>query len=259
MKGSSAPVYPDPMSSRSGRPPAPENDGRRLRWQAHREARRKDLIDAAVRAVRRHGPNAGMDQIAAEAKTSKPVVYRYFNDKADLYLAVGQRVAQGLVDRITAAVGGQPDGRSMVAAGVDAYLRVIEEEPELYRFVVNHTLLDRPVENDPVADYSHLLGTYISRRLGDQMREVGFDSGAAEPWGFGLVGLVRAAGEWWLDRQSMSRQALADYLTDLIWTGLAGGYAQAGSQIAPVADSEAARAGHPSARRLRPVTEQETS
>src|ERR1700712_1647449 len=105
-----------------------------------------------------------MDQIAAEAGTSKPVVYRYFSDKADLYLAVGQRVAQEAVDRITAAVDGQPDGRSMVAAGVDAYLRAIEEEPELYRFVINHTLLDRPVDNDPVADYTSVLGTNISRR-----------------------------------------------------------------------------------------------
>src|ERR1700712_6091163 len=106
------------MSSRSGRPPVPDNDGRRLRWQAHRETRRKELSDAAIRAVRRHGPNAGMDLIAAEARPSKPVVYRYFADKADLYLAVGQRVAQGLVDRITAAVDDQPDGRSMVTAGI---------------------------------------------------------------------------------------------------------------------------------------------
>ncbi len=204
-----------------------------MRWQAHREGRRKALIDAAIRAVRTHGANAGMDQIAAEAGTSKPVVYRYFTDKADLYLAVGQRVAQGLVDRITAAVDGQPDGRAMVAGGVDAYLRVIEEEPELYRFVVHHTLLDHPVENDPVADYSSMLGTYISRQLGDLMRSVGLDSGAAEPWGFGLVGLVRAAGEWWLERQSMSRQALADYLTGLIWSGLSGAYAAAGIAVDP--------------------------
>ena len=165
-----------------------------------------------------------MDQIAAEAGTSKPVVYRYFTDKADLYLAVGQRVAQGLVDRITAAVDGQPGGRAMVAAGVDAYLRVIEEEPELYRFVVHHTLLDRPLEQDPVADYSSVLGIYLSRRLGDLLREVGLDSGAAEPWGFGVVGMVRSAGEWWLERQSMSRQALADYLTALIWSGLEAGF-----------------------------------
>lgn len=249
------------MSSRSGRPPAPDNDGRRLRWQAHRETRRKELIDAAIRAVRHHGPNAGMDQIAAEAKTSKPAVYRYFNDKADLYLAIGQRVAQGLVDQITAAVDGQ-EGRSMVAAGVDAYLRVIEEEPALYRFVVNRTLLDRPVDNDPVVDYSSLLGTYISRRLGDQMREAGFDSGAAEPWGFGVVGLVRSAGEWWLDRQTMTRQALGGYLTELIWQGFAGGYASIGieadakAQVKADATAEATRLGHPSVRALRSVIEE---
>ena len=242
----------------------PDNDGRRLRWQAHRETRRKELIDAAIRAVRHHGPNAGMDQIAAEAKTSKPVVYRYFNDKADLYLAIGQRVAQGLVDQITTAVDGR-DGRSMVAAGVDAYLRVIEEEPALYRFVVNHTLLDRPVDNDPVADYSSLIGTYISRRLGDQMRKVGFDSGAAEPWGFGVVGLVRSAGEWWLDRQSMSRQALGGYLTDLIWRGFEGGYASIGmeadspAKVRADATAEATRSGHPSVRTLRSVSDEAPS
>ena len=184
-----------------------------------------------------------MDQIATEAGTSKPVVYRYFADKADLYLAVGQRVAQEAVDRITAAVDGEHDGRSMVAAGVDAYLRVIEEEPELYRFVVNHTLLDRPVDNDPVADYTSVLGTNISRRLGDLLRENGLDSGAAEPWGFGLVGLVRAAGDWWLERQLMSRKALGDYLTSLIMNGLAGGYAAAGKE----ADLE------PTVRLLRPT------
>ena len=256
-------AYPHPMSSRSGRPPVPDNDGRRLRWQAHRETRRKELIDAAIRAVRHHGPNAGMDQIAAEAKTSKPVVYRYFGDKADLYLAIGQRVAQGLVDQITAAVDGQPDGRSMVAAGVDAYLRVIEEEPALYRFVVNHTLLDRPLDNDPVADYSTLLGTYFSRRLGDAIRAAGFDSGAAEPWGFGIVGLVRSAGEWWLDRQSMSRQALVDYLTQLIWSGFAGTYASIGAdsraQAKADAAAEATRSGHPSVRTLRSVSDEAPS
>ncbi len=219
------------MTSTSRRGPTPDTDGRRLRWQAHREERRKALIDAAVRAVRRHGAGAGMDQIAAEAGTSKPVVYRYFTDKADLYLAVGQRVAQGLVDQITTAIDGQQDGRAMLAAGVDAYLQMIEQEPELYRFVVHPTLLDRPVENDPVTDYSSLLGSYISRRLGDLMREVGLDSGAAEPWGFGLVGLVRSAGEWWLERQSMSRQALADYLTSLVWSGFAGAYAAAGVEV----------------------------
>jgi AcrR family transcriptional regulator len=55
-------------------------DGRSSRWTAHRAARREELIDAAVIAIGRHGASVGMDQLAAIARTSKPVIYRYFLD-----------------------------------------------------------------------------------------------------------------------------------------------------------------------------------
>src|SRR5690242_15189721 len=205
-------------------------DGRRLRWQAHRDARRDELIAAAIAAVRRHGAGVGMEQIAAQAGTSKAVVYRYFTDKADLYLAVGGRIAGTLTETITRAMEDQGEPRAVLQAGVEAYLTLIEAEPELYRFVVRRPLLDRAVTlgQDPVADYMNVLGARISRILGDVLREVGLDSGAAEPWGYGMVGMVHSAGDWWLERQSMSRSALAEYLTSLIWGGLAGAYAAAG-------------------------------
>jgi AcrR family transcriptional regulator len=205
-------------------PRAAATDGRRLRWQAHRDARRGELIQAAIQAVRRHGANVGMDQIAAEAATSKAVVYRYFTDKADLYQAVGSRIAGQLAGTITAAMEDQAEPRAVIQAGVDAYLTLIEAEPELYRFVVRRPLLDHPVApaQDPVADYMNVLGTRVSRIVGDLLRGSGLDSGAAEPWGYGMVGLVHAAGDWWLERQSMSRSALSGYLTSLIWGGVAG-------------------------------------
>jgi AcrR family transcriptional regulator len=225
-------------SSRADKVP----DGRRVRWQAHRDARRDDLIVATIAAVRRHGAGVGMEQIAAQAGTSKAVVYRYFTDKADLYLAVGSRIAGMLTDTITRAMEDQAQPRAVLQAGVEAYLTLIEAEPELYRFVVRRPLLQRTggtsstggtgttvaLEQDPVADYMNLLGARISRILGDVLREMGVDSGAAEPWGYGMVGMVHSAGDWWLERQSMSRSALAEYLTSLIWGGLAGAYAAAG-------------------------------
>lgn len=219
-------------SSRTDRP-AGTTDGRRLRWQAHRDARRDELIGAAIAAVRQHGAGVGMEQIAAQAGTSKAVVYRYFSDKADLYVAVGSRIAGMLTDTITRAMEDQAEPRAVLQAGVDAYLTLIEAEPELYRFVVRRPLLDRvagavALGQDPVADYMNLLGARISRILGDVLREVGLDSGAAEPWGYGMVGMVHSAGDWWLERQSMTRSALAEYLTSLIWGGLAGAYAAAG-------------------------------
>ena len=57
--------------------------------------------------------------------------------------------------------------------------------------------------------------------VGEQLRAAGVDSGAAEPWAYGLVGMVHLAGDWWLDRQPMPRARLVEYLTTLVWDGLA--------------------------------------
>jgi hypothetical protein len=54
------------------------------------------------------------------------------------------------------------------------------------------------------------------------MRQAGMDSGAAELWGFGIVGLARAAADRWLEQRTMSRAAVVRHLTDLVWPGLSG-------------------------------------
>ena len=68
------------------------SDGRDTRWAQHRLARRVELVEATLKAIRRHGAGVGMDEIAAEAGTSKTVIYRHFGDKAGLYLAVVEAV-----------------------------------------------------------------------------------------------------------------------------------------------------------------------
>ncbi|MDP9101807.1 MAG: TetR/AcrR family transcriptional regulator [Actinomycetota bacterium] len=194
-------------------------DGRKERWRAHRVQRRAELIAAAIDAVRAGGAGVGMDGIAAASGIAKPVFYRYFADKADLFLAIGQVLAEGVVRDVTDAIDRETEPRRMLAAGIDAYLRGIEAEPELYRFVVRQP--SGGALADPVRDYATVVGLHAARRVHELLRQVGQDAGAAEPWGFGLVGLVRAAADRWLDQQSMSRAALADYLTTMAWDGLA--------------------------------------
>ena len=58
-----------------------KGDGRTTRWDAHRDQRRAELVQAAVRAIDQHGPDVTIADIAAEAGVSKPVLYRYFTDK----------------------------------------------------------------------------------------------------------------------------------------------------------------------------------
>ncbi|MQA83177.1 MAG: TetR family transcriptional regulator [Streptosporangiales bacterium] len=196
-------------------------DARKGRWHGHREARRAAMVEAAVCAIRRHGPNVGMDDIAAEAGVTKPVLYRHFVDKVDLYVAVGRRVAEELLERLTQQMRQQVETRGRVAAVIDTYLSSIEAEPELYRFVVRRPLVDHSVEHDLAADYATLVANHLGGIIDTTLREVGRDTGCAEPWGHGLVGLVQAAGDWWLEHRSMSRSDLTEHLTALIWSGFA--------------------------------------
>src|SRR6478752_9394279 len=75
-------------------------DGRDSRWDSHREARRAELVEAAVAAIDEHGPAASIADIAVSAGVSKPVLYRYFSDKDDLYRAVGHWGADQVVQAI---------------------------------------------------------------------------------------------------------------------------------------------------------------
>lgn len=208
-------------------------DARKARWHAHREARRAAMVEAAVCAIRRHGPNVGMDDIAAEAGVTKPVLYRHFADKADLYVAVGRRAAEELLEQLTAQMERQLETRERVAAVIDTYLGKIEAEPELYRFVVRRPLADHSSERDLAADYATLIATHVARVIGDTLRETGVDAECAEPWGHGLVGLVQAAGDWWLEHRSMTRARLTEHLTTLIWSGFAGVTSSANPSAAP--------------------------
>lgn len=192
-------------------------DGRRERWAEHRVRRRAELIGAVILAVRERGPSVDMDDVSRVSGISKPVFYRYFSDKADLYLAVGREVAERLVAEVLAAVDGQSKPRAVLAAGIDAFLLGVEQDPDLYRFV-----LQRPATAAALSDYSAIIGMHVSRVMGDLLRSAGLDSGVAEPWGFAIVGAVRLAAERWLDEPTLSRQALAVYLTDLLWAGCRG-------------------------------------
>ena len=197
-------------------------DRRDSRWDEHRRARREQLVDATLAAVGKHGAGVGMEEIAAEAGTSKTVVYRHFADRSELHVAVCARVAEQLTRKLREAMGSSDEPRQMVAAAVDTYLAFLEADPEVYRFVVTHSPTGDD-EKDPISSLSDLVGDEVGGLVAGFLARAGQDTAPAAPWGHGVIGLVRAAADWWLraDRP-MPRPQLAAHLTDLAWAGLSG-------------------------------------
>jgi AcrR family transcriptional regulator len=214
-------------TTRTAGPAAPEDanprvagfagDGRRNRWSEHRERRRQQFIQAALRVLAAHGPDLPMDAVAAEAGVTKPVLYRYFSDKAALVDALGEAGSAFLLDRLLPAI--QADGPPLarVRDAVGAYFAVIDEYPNLYWLLARW-----PGGPDVAARDKELIAATLTAVIGDYLRVFGLDSGAAEPWAYGITGLVQSTGEWWLQRRSMSRAHLVEYVTRLIWAALSG-------------------------------------
>jgi len=194
-------------------------DGRSTRWDSHREARRADLVAAAVAAIDTHGREASIDEIARVAGVSKPVLYRYFSDKGDLHAAVGMWGATLVLERFGPVLASDAPMKERVHDAVAAYFEVIEEHPQVFLLLVQHRVSS---SSDPLADGKAAVAAAITQTLVDTMQDLGLETGGAEPWAQGVVGLGLATGEWWIVRKTMSRTAVTSYLSEFIWGALVG-------------------------------------
>lgn len=186
--------------------------------------RREELLDAATAVIRRDGAGASMDAMAAAAGISKPILYRHFGDRGGLVRALAGRFATALSDELATALEDGDSPRQVIVGTVDAYLAFVERDPDLYRFVVQQVGQvghGDGASADTLGDFVRQVGRQVAVVLGEQLRAAGLDSGGAEPMAHGIVGMVHAAGDWWVDRRSMPRARLVQYLADLLWDGLA--------------------------------------
>ena len=179
--------------------------------------RRLQLLDVGREVFARHGyAGTSIEELAARADVSKPVLYEHFGGKEGLYAGVVDREMQRLLDRFTStlAAGGSP--RALLERAALVLLDYIEQDTDGFRVLSR----DPPA----VGTYSSLLGE-VARRvehvLADQFSARGHDPALAELYSQALVGMVALVGQWWLERGSPAKQEVAAHLVDLAYDGLA--------------------------------------
>lgn len=203
---------------------------------ASQAAKRAKLLDAAIAVVRREGPAVSMDQIAREAGITKPIVYRAFGDREGLTQAVADHFAREIADALGDAIEQAPDDRTRVSRTIDVYLGFIERDPAIVRFLIHRGIERSDKEGVALSGFVAKVGELITQAIGEALRERGLDSGAAEPWAYAIVGAVHLAGDWWLERRVMPRERLVEYLTSLVWDGMAKFSALPGTEPAELID-----------------------
>lgn len=174
-----------------------------------------------------------MDAVAAEAGVSKPVLYRYFADKAALVEALAECGSELLLARVLPAINSRGPVLDRISGAVGGYFAVIGEHPNLYWLIARQGLAEPGQHGAAVHPGKESIASSLTAVFGDYLRLFGLDSDAAEPWAHGITGLVQSTGEWWLQRRSMSRADVVGYVTQLIWAAVAGILREAGVEVDP--------------------------
>jgi len=180
--------------------------------------RREQLITIGRQLFAERGFDAtSIEEIAARAKVSKPVVYEHFGGKEGLYAVVVDREVRALLDRITKALtSGHP--RELLEQAALALLDYIEGETNGFRVLVRESPVGSSsgtfssVLNDVAHQVEHVLGAEFKTR--------GYDPKLSELYAQALVGMVALAGRWWLEVRKPRKELVAAHLVNLAWNGL---------------------------------------
>jgi AcrR family transcriptional regulator len=180
--------------------------------------RRQQLLDIGRSLFAERGFEAtSIEEIAARAGVSKPVVYEHFGGKEGLYAVVVDREMEHLLHRVTGALtAGHP--RELLEQAALAFLSYIEDETDGFQILIR----DSPVAST-TGTFSSLIGDIASQVeyiLGSQFKERGFDTKLAAMYSQMLVGMVALTGQWWLDERKPKRNEVAAHLVNLAWYGL---------------------------------------
>ncbi|HZJ05857.1 MAG TPA: TetR/AcrR family transcriptional regulator [Nocardioidaceae bacterium] len=182
--------------------------------------RREQLIEIARGPFANRGyDGTSIEEIAARAEVSKPIVYEHFGGKEGLYGAVVDREVRRLLELMQSALtSGHP--RMLLEQAACALLDYIEQSPDGFRILVR----DSPI-GSATGSFVSIIGDVASRVehiLAAEFKARGFDAKAAPMYAQMLVGMVGTTGQWWLDAREPAKEVVAAHLVNLAWNGLAG-------------------------------------
>lgn len=181
--------------------------------------RREQLIVVAKALFAEKGfEGTSVEEIAARADVSKPVVYEHFGGKEGLYAVIVDREVEALLSVLLGALASRAHPRQLVERAALALLGYIEESPDGFRILVR----DSPVAQAG-GTFSSLLGDVAAQvevLLGDQFSRRGLNPLVAPFYAQMLVGQVALAGQHWAEVREPAKNVIAAHLVNLAWNGL---------------------------------------
>jgi AcrR family transcriptional regulator len=181
--------------------------------------RREQLLDIGRRLFAERGlDGTSIEEIAAQADVSKPVVYEHFGGKEGLYAVVVDREVDRFITMATRLLSGEDTMAKFEVAAVEL-LRYIQDNSDGFRILVRDS--NPSSGSGTFASLISDIASQVEYILGDVLKERGYDPKLAPLYAQMLVGMVAFTGQWWLDARKPDLEEVAAHLVNLAWNGLA--------------------------------------
>ncbi|GAA1296859.1 TetR/AcrR family transcriptional regulator [Brachybacterium alimentarium] len=182
--------------------------------------RREQLVAVGRQVFAEKGFDmSSVEEIAARATVSKPIVYEHFGGKEGLYAVVVDREVSTLLADLERSLSDQrAHPRLLMERAALAFLSYIDENEAGFRILVR----DSPV-SQAGGTFSSLL-TDVAQRVEDilaaQLKMHSYPTRDATLYAQMLVGMVAYTGQWWVETRTPTKEVVAARMVNLSWYGL---------------------------------------
>jgi AcrR family transcriptional regulator len=183
--------------------------------------RRVTIVDAALEVFgRRAYDDVSLDEVAARAGVTKPILYRHFASKEELYVNLLDEQAEAMEQKGWQAAGnGAPSQLDVVRLIVGSLFQHLERIPFALR-----TLEFEPAASPAIAAAQQRVSTYVGREalsvllaLRPDLRTRDPEQRAKlEPYCAMIAGAQARAARWWLDNENADRDETVARVVDFI-------------------------------------------
>jgi AcrR family transcriptional regulator len=202
--------------------PGVKVDARSERWREHRKKVRGEIVEAAFRAIDRLGPELSVREIAEEAGTAKPKIYRHFHDKSDLFQAIGERLRDMLWAAIFPSINLATDSsREVIRRSVEEYVSLVDQHPNVLRVFIQSRSAATPQSTVQILNEGRGITLAMADLFDNELREMELDHSAVELAAHAAFGSAASATDWWLGPDSdsprrMPREQFVAHLTTIM-------------------------------------------
>lgn len=171
---------------------------------------------------RRNFDGASIDEIAAAAGVTKPVLYDHFRSKEDLYIQVSKEIRGRLLSAGQQTIFPVQGLRARIRAAVDAFFAFAERNPAAIRI-----LLSPPRSHQRLYRAVQVIQDEATASIREMMLAAGLPRPSQEVASQQLTVQVEfikrglhALGQWRIEHPHVSRETLVEAVSKLICSGL---------------------------------------